>query len=299
MNNLFSQDFSRTLVIGAGSLGCLAAQIGVEDGEDSAAIWAAAHVDSAELIATGLEKKIFLKMANGPFAARGIAQSIMENAPAIEKLSQGREAVILCGEASDELAVNLIAGLSRVLEELNVHVSVLAVEPFSPQGGVQVDEIEAHLSRLAEAATLICALNPGMENVSAGVAVKAIRRMAAERLAAATECLAGALKSETQNAQLKTLRGMHRAVFTTAACPSSSLNGAKINSGLLACDAALRSLNEETIQRIDAVIVSSTHEISFRESRAIACRIPADTVIVPIVNSARAGPRGMPVIEWN
>lgn len=289
MNNLFSQDFSRTLVIGAGSLGCLAARMGAEDGEDSAAVWAAAHVDSAELIATGLEKKIFLKAAGGPFGARGIAQSLEENAAAIEKLARGRESAILFGEASDELAVNLIAALSRTLEDLNVNVSILVVEPFSPQGEVQTNELEENLNQLVEAATLVCALNPGMENVSAGVAVKAIRRMAAERLGAATECLAGALKSESQQVLLKTLRGMHRAVFTTAAHPGSYLGGLKTISGLQACDAALRSLGEDTIQRIDAVIVSSAAEISFRESRAIALRIPADAVFVPIVNSARSG----------
>src|SRR5205823_523709 len=76
MTSLFTTPRARVLTIGVGSMGCAAARMGAENGDESGSVcWSALHANAAELIATGLEQKFFLKIPEGPFAAQHIAQS--------------------------------------------------------------------------------------------------------------------------------------------------------------------------------------------------------------------------------
>ncbi|MEI6232747.1 MAG: hypothetical protein WCT04_06835 [Planctomycetota bacterium] len=290
MSTLFTQDYSRALVVGAGSLGCLAARLGDEDGEESAAVWSAAHIDSAELIATGLERKLFLKMSDGPFAARSIAQSIDENSAALERLSRGRDAAILCGELSDPVAMRLLEAMSYALTDFDIAVFALVIEPFSPNGEVDSDSMEHELKRLSQSVPFVCALNPGMENVSAGIAVKRVRKIAAERLAAVAECFAGALTSEHERApHVMALRGLHRAVYASVPHVARVAPGVKTSSSQLAFDAAIRSFDVDSAECIQAAIVSSASEISFRDTQAITQRLPGGAALLATANPARVG----------
>lgn len=273
---------SRTLVLGAGSLGCLSARFGAENGDESSAEWSAAHIHSAELIATGLEKKLFLKMGDGPFAVRSLVRNIDENLTTLEKFVRGCDSAILCGELSDPLGMQLIESISAALGELNVSVFALVIEPFSPNGEVDLNALEIQRERLAARIPFSALLNPGMENVSAGVAVKRIRKMAAERLANAAECLSTALGSASEDVpRLKDLRGQHRAVFATAANSARQTSAA-----ILACDLALASMDEGTRERIEAVALSSPTEISFREINAIAQKMPIGAALIATANHA-------------
>ncbi len=141
MDTLFTQNSSRVLAIGAGSLGCMAAKLGSENGDDGAAAWCAAHVNSPELIATGLDKKLFLKSASGPFADQVLARSVEENIAVLERFSGGCDAAILCGELGDAFAIQLIAALSDALSSMNVPVFAVAIEPFSPNGEMDLDAL--------------------------------------------------------------------------------------------------------------------------------------------------------------
>jgi hypothetical protein len=282
MHTLFNQDNSRVLVLGAGSLGCVAARLGDEDGDESAAAWSAAHVDSAELIATGLERKVFLKMGGGPFAQRSLEASIEEHAVLLGRLARGRDLAILCGELSDSVAMRLIEALSAALSEMGVAVHALVIEPFSPNGEIDAFEIERATDRLGAACLLVCALNPSMENVSAGISMRRIRKMAAERLAAACECFATALNSPAEDiSQLRFLRGVHRAVFARA------VNSSAVSASVQACEAALQSFNEDDRERVDAALISCASEISFRETQAIERAIPQGAALIATANSAR------------
>src|SRR3982751_2773460 len=100
MNNLFTHDSSRVAALGVGTLGCLAAKVGVENSDSRGLKWSVAHVNSAELISTGAEQKMFLKN-NGQMNVRAFSRCIDECAPALERIVRGREAVLLCGELSD------------------------------------------------------------------------------------------------------------------------------------------------------------------------------------------------------
>ena len=290
MNTLFSQKPSRALVLGAGSLGCLAARYGAENGDESSAEWSAAHVHSAELIATGLEKKLFLKMGDGPFAARGLARSLDENLATLEKFAHGRDAAILCGELSDPLAMQLIEALSSALSELSVNVFALVIEPFSPNGEVDLNALEIQRERFAARIPFAALLNPGMENVSAGVSAKRIRKMAAERLASAAECLSAALGSASESTpRLKSLRGMHRAVFATAANSVSGTSARQTSAAVVACDLALAALDDGARECIEALAISSPSEISFRETNAIAQKMPLGAALIATANHAISG----------
>src|SRR6185369_10196955 len=102
MQTLFTSQRARVLTIGVGSLGCATARMGAENADDNGSIsWSAAHDNAAELIATGLEEKIFLKIPQGPFAAQHVERSIYENSEAIAALARGRDAVLLCGCLSE------------------------------------------------------------------------------------------------------------------------------------------------------------------------------------------------------
>ena len=283
MQTLFNQDTSRVLVLGAGSMGCMAARLGDEDGDESAAAWAAVHVDSTELIATGLQRKLFLKMGDGPFAQCGLDASLSENAAQLARLARGRDTVIVCGELCDPVAVRLIGALSAALTELGIAVHTLVLEPFSPTGQSDATELERATDRLAAQSPFVCALNPGMENVSAGIAVRRIRKMAAERLAAACECFAAGLNSSADDvAQLRALRGFHRAVFARVARVAS---GAAVE----ACEAALRSFSDAERGRVNAALISCGFEISFRETQAIERVISQRSALIATANSARSG----------
>ncbi|HLX60650.1 MAG TPA: hypothetical protein VKX17_05155 [Planctomycetota bacterium] len=275
MNSLFTDEFSRVLAMGVGSLGCLAAKLGVENREECTGVaWSAAHVNSSELIATGLEQKLFLQ-ATGAFAVRNLARSLHEN-PFLDNLSHGRDAVILCGELSDDLTPPLIDALSVVLRERRVPVFALLLEPFSPNGEVDVNVLETARERLSASVPCAVFLNAGLETVSAGIAVKRLRKMAAERLMNAAECLAAPLNAHNEHApRLLALRGRRRAAFCAA--PNA----------LAAFELALRSFDESARECIDAAILQNSTELSFREMSAIQRRMNEAGVSAALASSTK------------
>ena len=262
MSSLFTDEFSRVLAMGVGSLGCLAAKLGAENRDDGSIVaWSAAHVNSSELIATGLEQKLFLHATGGAFAVRNLTRNLLEN-PALDKLAHGRDAVVLCGELSDGVSPNLIEALSAALRERGVAVFAMLLEPFSPNGEVDVNVLEAARERLSGSLPCAVFLNAGLETVSAGIDVKRLRKLAAERLMNAAECLAASLNSHNENApHLYALRGPHRAVFCSA------------QNALAAFDFALRSFEESARDCIGAAILQNSAELSYREMSAIQRRM--------------------------
>ena len=88
----------------------------------------------------------------------------------------------------------------------------------------------------------------------------------------AAECLASGLdSSQGSAAQLRRLRGRHRAIFATVSgSPSNATNGA----GYAAFDMALSCLDEESRWQLNAVLLQSAEDLSFRDAKAILRQMP-------------------------
>ena len=274
-STLFTQEQSPVLVLGVGTLGCAAARLGAENSDEPPGVcWSAAHTNGAELIATGLEKKIFLKIPEGPFAARNVARGVEENFGMITALARGRDAVLLCGCLSDALTPAAMLALSAAFCRLKTHVFVLALEPFSLLGMPNLAELESRAEGLARGVPFFMLLNAGIEKVSAGISARRIERMAAERLMSAAECFAAALDSSRESAlQLSALRGHYRGAL---ACAGGSFGNQGGSAACAAFDLALASLDENGRESLSAVCLQSAEELSFRDARAILGRMPDD-----------------------
>jgi len=269
MNTLFTTPRARVLTIGVGSMGCAAARMGAENGDESGSVcWSALHDNAAELIATGLEQKVFLKIPEGPFAAQHIAHSIAQNSERLAELADGRDAVVLCGCMSEPHAGTILACVYAALTEMKSRVFVLALEPHSLLSLQVLEELEERTLLLAQSVSFLALLNPGTEKVSAGISTRRLQRMAAERLMGAAECFASALDPVNETSPfLRNMRGAHRAVFAAA-------NGGA--AALTAFELAIASYDENARERLSAVILQSAEELPFRDARAILRKMSED-----------------------
>ena len=186
METLFNQDRSGVLIVGAGSLGTAAAQHSLENrGEQGTALWTAVHFNAAELIATGLEKKILIRGNPAMFSDRALERAIDENLHYLRRLIQGRRTALLCAELADEHAVRLLAPLCAALNE-SIPCGLLLLKPF---------EAAAAEFNALPPATFTVIVDSGMDTVTRGISVRKLRAIAAQRLAATAECFASALDS--------------------------------------------------------------------------------------------------------
>lgn len=135
MFDLFAQNSSSTLVLGAGSLGAdvAAAGAGDDDGSDGfrLACWSAAHTDPARLIATGLEQKLLLTCgpaASGPFAERNLQRSIAARNDEFRALTAGRNTVILTGSLQEQTAALLLPALAVEFAQRGLYVCAVTLE---------------------------------------------------------------------------------------------------------------------------------------------------------------------------
>lgn len=272
-STLFTQEQGPVLVLGVGTLGCAAARLGAENSDEPAGVcWSAAHTNGAELIATGLEKKILIKIPEGPFAERHVARAVAENSGTLGELARGRDAVLLCGCLGDAWVPAAMQALSAAFMRLKTHVFVLALEPFSLLGSPNLEELEARAEGLARGVPLLLLLNAGIEKVSAGISARRIERMAAERLMTAAECFAAALNSSRESAlQLSAMRGGYRGAL---ACAGGSFGNQGGSAACAAFELALASLDENGRESLSAVCLQSAEELSFRDARAILGRMP-------------------------
>jgi hypothetical protein len=264
--SLFDQDFSPVLALGAGSLGCLAAQLGAEERQDSSGIsWAAAHHNAVELIATGIEQKLHLKISEGPFAARSLAKSIDENASVLTKMARQRDAVILFGELGDARAMLLIKALDAALRQQKLPVFALALEPFALLAESNLDELDAAREQFAKSVSCLLVVSVGLDKITLGIAARRIRKMAAQRLVSVVECFARALQHPSDaGRRLSALRGAHRAIWA---------EGQGKNPALLAVEEALAALKDAPETRLTAAILLTSDEFSVREMHAVTVKL--------------------------
>lgn len=127
--DLFAQSGGNALILGVGSAGCRIAGAGaLEDAANEPpqrAAWGAAHSRRAELIATGLERKLLIEIAPGPFAARSAAHGIAARQAELAAACAGRPAALLVGVADESIAGVLLPALAAALRR-SLFVSVIA-----------------------------------------------------------------------------------------------------------------------------------------------------------------------------
>jgi hypothetical protein len=135
MADLFTQNVSTILVLGAGNLGADTAAAGaLEDHCGDAlpfACWAAAHTYAARLLATGLERKLLLDAgpaASGPFAERAVERSLAAQDEMLRRILAGRSTVVLCGALCEDDGALLLPVLARTLSTCGVATWAVALD---------------------------------------------------------------------------------------------------------------------------------------------------------------------------
>jgi len=256
VETLFNQDRGGTLAIGVGALGTAAAKHCVENrGELGPAQWTAAHFNAAELIATGLEKKILVRGNPAMLSNGAIARAIAENQPYLERLTQGKRAALLCVERADAHALRLLDPLANALIEL-LPTGIVVLKAYD---GAACPEESDELPP----ATFVAQLDSGMETVTRGISERKIRAIAAERLAAAAECFAGALDA-AGGFDIPT--GEFSAVFTEQ-------DGA--DSALQAVDAVVRRGDVADEREAVALLVHTARELPLRTIQQMRQKLAA------------------------
>ncbi len=192
--DLFAQTTSTILALGVGGAGGRVATAGAANadvaGGAPCAAWCAAHLDRAELMATGLDRRILLEAADGPFVFQNAEHSVAAHAAKLAALMAGRGAVILLGCLEEHSARVLLPALGGYFRAENLFVCAIAAEPAhaSPDSSSTLDRIAANCD-------LFLTLSP--EILRAGVDPSCpLSELAAARerkLLAAAEALAGAL----------------------------------------------------------------------------------------------------------
>jgi hypothetical protein len=128
MADLFSAANADFLVLGVGAFGCAVAGRGALNDAACApadAEWAALHIHAPELFATGLEKRLLLAPASGPFAATSVSVELEQRAPEWDAWARGRACVLLVAAADDPAAKLLLAPLVHALAQRAVFTVIL------------------------------------------------------------------------------------------------------------------------------------------------------------------------------
>ncbi|HYG74162.1 MAG TPA: hypothetical protein VEK08_04075 [Planctomycetota bacterium] len=180
MADLFEHDCGDLLVLGLGSFGGRIAARGAEDSGElhtlSSVRWSAAHTQPAELIATGLEKKVLLSAIDGPFAAQRAKHSVEQRRPEIARLVEGKSCALIVASLAEPSVRALMPPLAQAIaESRDISVCAILAEPALPAGPTaDGSAIETALKEINFAADVTIrvprkVLVAGMEQAPVGV----------------------------------------------------------------------------------------------------------------------------------
>lgn len=248
MADLFDKSGGDILVLGVGGMGGRAAGAGAEDAShpDSPlrARWAAAHDQPAELIATGLDKKILFEALEGPFAQQRATQSVATRAKELKRLAAGRTVIILAGSLGESMVCAylpaLADGLRRAQDAL---ICAILCEPVSLIANeTAVDEAAA--DEIEAACDLTIRLSAQSLSEGLGDSPRSLLNVSIEKkLVAAIEALAGVLCSAEEGGfSAATLRksltgtGPLRAGLGVAQGPAAIARAAELALSAIASD---------------------------------------------------------------
>jgi cell division GTPase FtsZ len=277
--SLFTHTAANVLVLGVGSLGGRVAKAGAENAaEQPCAAWAAAHTNAVELIATGLEHKLHLKLPDSPCSRQTVAAVLHEHDEHLAALVAGRSTVILAAALGESTAAVLLAALAPGLRRKGLLVCVVAGEPFSFEHGACGPQADAAREALAANTDLFVTLPAQLmaQGLSDDCALSRFNAAAEQAILAATVALAGALN-----------HGRPEHHFTAAGL-RPFLGGVRLAAGLgLACgnEAPLRAteaalatllknaegLDPETARY--AVALAAARDLSLAEAEAVAHKL--------------------------
>ena len=164
--DLFAETSNNILVMGVGSTGLRVACMGAIDaaaaadtGECLSSAWSVAHTDPTELIATGLDRKLLLDIADGPFAFQCAERSLGKHADDLAALASGHTVVILVGALGDPHASMLLPILAGAFRKHNHFVCVIGSDPFQFEGQIRADCAAVAASRIQSESDLFLRLS--------------------------------------------------------------------------------------------------------------------------------------------
>jgi cell division GTPase FtsZ len=292
MADLFDKQSGDILVIGVGGMGGRAAGAGAEDAshQDSPlrARWAAAHDQPAELIATGLDKKILFDALEGPFSQQRAAQVVATRAKELKRLAAGRTIIFLAGSMGENAVRTYLPALAEGLRRLqDALICAIVCEPVSLLGDEQTLEEDAfaEIEAVCDLTVRLPAksLIQEMENSPLSLLNVAIEK----KLVAAIEALVGALCSHEEGG------------FSAATLRKSLHGGGRLSAGLgvaqgpeaieRAAEMALSGLDNEQGSGGVAAAMLASRELSVAETAALAGRFAALGAATPLLGVCAQG----------
>lgn len=148
---LFSQSYAPLLALGVGPTGGQAASAGCAEGLGGGRPWAACDTRQPRLLATGLDRKLLLKLPSDPNPGSAALAAVRQAGAKLTKLVAGRHTVLLLGALGDPYAGALLAALATQLQADGHEICVLCCEP-SPHDGPEAAAHAAEGARLLGAA---------------------------------------------------------------------------------------------------------------------------------------------------
>jgi cell division GTPase FtsZ len=211
MSDLFAQPCTSTLVIGVGRAGSRVAAAGaLQGGECGSASWAALHIDAAELLATGLTRKVLLRLPQTDLVEAAIIAELQNAGAEIERLAAGYSAIVLAGSAADCGAM-LLPALAGVLEKLAPQASVIAIaaESLALDQAAPRGEFSGLLDELRGTCDLVIPLSASVLGccVKPDAPLSGVDAVLDRKLLAVAQALTSAMMRDEHNARF-TLTGL-------------------------------------------------------------------------------------------
>jgi hypothetical protein len=249
MSDLFAQTRNSTLVIGLGRLGARVAAAGAAHGECGSATWAAIHTDAAELIATGLIRKVLLHLPETSLAAATVYAELFNNEAEITNLASGFSSIILVGSAADGGSI-LMPACSAVFEKVLPATPLIAIAGDSTalEPSLQGSRFDRLVNALEDTCDLVIPLNSAILRcgLTADSPITSVDTVAAKKMLACAQALTGAMMRDDRNSRF-TLPGLKNVLRSgVAALGLGTASGS--NAPLLAAESATRRIAADPIR---------------------------------------------------
>ena len=298
MQDLFTDLPRDILVIGVGSLGVRIAASGALNASSHDcsrnAEWAGIHTHTAELIASGLERKLAIEIGESAVAASTIRSELQRKDAELAAMLHGKSTVILIGALSEPLTALLlsqVAERARELSELNSNLCCIACDSLLLENNSAGTTATAAAQEIESQTDLFLCLSADALTSELGkeCALAEYDSVLEQKIVSATETLLGAMsycgprEAFSPHALRAALRGTGRVAVALGSARGS-------NAPMLALESALAHQlcsGEQTGSATACALMCGT-EISMAQVKALLRRLTQEFGTAPLLGFSPA-----------